>query len=125
LGLRHRSPADPAVTDPAGRRPRGIGLAAGGVVTEVTQIRDGRQAMWQDPASRWPAGSAGREITCATRAPRRDCRGVDRALTEWLLPSEQLVAQPDHRVVLAVGDPLLHRNERVVGDLDVLRAHLG
>ena len=41
------------------------------------------------------------------------------------LRSEQLVAEPHDRVVLAVGDALLHRDQRVVGDLDVLGAHLG
>src|SRR5687767_15700209 len=35
-----------------------------------------------------------------------------------------LVAQPHQRVVLAVHDPLLHRDDPVVGDLDALRAHL-
>src|ERR1700754_1837350 len=40
-------------------------------------------------------------------------------------PPEYLVSQPDHRVVLAVGCALLHRDQRVVGDLDVLRAYLG
>src|SRR5918998_6134962 len=40
-------------------------------------------------------------------------------------PPEQLVAQPHHRVVLAVRCAFLHRNQRVVGDLDVLGAHLG
>ena len=32
-----------------------------------------------------------------------------------------LAAEPDQRVVLAAGHALLHRDQRVVGDLDVLR----
>src|SRR6185436_4550755 len=32
--------------------------------------------------------------------------------------------QPTDRVVEPVDDPLLHRNDRVVGDGDLLRAHL-
>src|ERR1022692_3850259 len=40
-------------------------------------------------------------------------------------PAADLGAEPDQRVVLAAGHPFLHRDERVVGDLDVLRAHLG
>ena len=40
-------------------------------------------------------------------------------------PAGDLAAQPDQRVVLAAGHPLLHRDQRVVGDLDVLRADLG
>src|SRR5579875_4215080 len=38
-------------------------------------------------------------------------------------PPADLGAQPDQWVVLAPGHPLLHRNERVVGDLDVLWAY--
>ena len=38
---------------------------------------------------------------------------------------EQLVPEPHHRVVLAVHRALLQRDQRVVGDLDVLGAHLG
>src|SRR6516162_6379286 len=40
-------------------------------------------------------------------------------------PAADFVAQPDQRVVLAADHPLLHRDQRIVGDLDVLRAHLG
>src|SRR4051794_41951166 len=36
-----------------------------------------------------------------------------------------LRAEPGDRVVLAVHHPLLHRDDRVVGDVDALRAHLG
>src|SRR4051812_45341605 len=46
---------------------------------------------------------------------------------EWLLllgarvaALEDLVAEPDQRVVLAVDHALLHGDQRVVGDLDVL-----
>src|SRR5437660_11367796 len=42
-----------------------------------------------------------------------------RGLTHGSSATEQLVTQPHHRVVLAVGDPLFHRDQRVVGDLDV------
>src|SRR5581483_1408438 len=38
---------------------------------------------------------------------------------------EELVAEPHHGVVLAVDHPLLHRDECVVGDLDVFRTDLG
>src|SRR5262245_53471198 len=36
-----------------------------------------------------------------------------------------LRTEPDHRVVLAVDHPFLHRDDRVVGDVDALRAHFG
>src|SRR5215831_10999281 len=36
-----------------------------------------------------------------------------------------LGAEPDQRIVLAAHHALLHRDQRVVGDLDVLRADLG
>src|ERR1700689_5066213 len=36
-----------------------------------------------------------------------------------------LVAEPDQGVVLAADHAFLHRDDRVVGDLDVLRAYLG
>src|ERR1051326_548607 len=49
----------------------------------------------------------------------RDLRGV------LVGAAGDLVAQPDQRVVLTPDDPLLHRDQRVVGDLDVLRADLG
>src|SRR5690348_4485773 len=39
-------------------------------------------------------------------------------------PAADLVAQPDQRVVLAPHHPFLQRDQRVVGDLDVLRADL-
>src|SRR5439155_21600588 len=39
--------------------------------------------------------------------------------------AEDLAAEPDQRVVPAVDDALLHRDDRVVGDLDVFRADLG
>src|SRR5215468_1949585 len=42
-----------------------------------------------------------------------------------LVPAEDLATEPDQRVVPLVDDALLHRDDRVVGDLDVLRAHLG
>src|SRR2546430_13115138 len=52
------------------------------------------------------------------------------ALPQWrsgsdLIPSEDLAAQPDQRVVPAVDDPFLHRDDRVVRDLYVFRADLG
>src|SRR5215472_7150654 len=40
-------------------------------------------------------------------------------------PPRDLVAEPHQRVVLAANDPLLERYQRVVGDVDVLRANLG
>src|ERR1043165_2355871 len=49
----------------------------------------------------------------------RDLRGV------LVGAAGDLVAEPDQRVVLTPDDPLLHRDQRVVGDLDVLRADLG
>src|SRR5215469_2003896 len=65
-------------------------------------------------------------LLCSTAA----CSGAwapksVRALYQTRSAAEQLVAQPDHRVVFAVGDSFLHRDQRVVGDLDVFRAHLG
>src|SRR5882724_5702980 len=57
------------------------------------------------------------ERQLALRAAR--CRGVvPRA------PAD-LGAEPDQRIVLAADDALLQRNQRVVGDLDVLGADLG
>src|SRR3954451_12305068 len=41
------------------------------------------------------------------------------------VPTSDLGAQERHRIVLAVDYALLHRDDRVVGDVDVLRAHLG
>src|SRR5580700_4424340 len=40
-------------------------------------------------------------------------------------PAADLGSEPDQRVVLAPGHAFLHRDERIVGDLDVLRADLG
>src|SRR6187401_3412768 len=42
-----------------------------------------------------------------------------------LVAQPDLVAEPHQRVVLAVDHALLHRDDRVVGDLDALGAHLG
>src|SRR2546425_11676682 len=41
------------------------------------------------------------------------------------LPPEYLPAQPQERIVVAVHDPFLERNDSVVGDLDLLRANVG
>src|SRR4051794_18536550 len=41
------------------------------------------------------------------------------------LSPEELATQPHDGVVLLVCDALLHGDQRVVGDLDVLWAHLG
>src|SRR6266702_6150205 len=41
------------------------------------------------------------------------------------LPPEELPAQPQERIVVAVHDPFLERNDPVVGDLDLLRADVG
>src|ERR1700693_1802698 len=38
---------------------------------------------------------------------------------------QDLPPEPGHRVVAGVDHPLLHRDDAVVGDLDVLGAHLG
>src|SRR5918997_6301070 len=53
--------------------------------------------------------------------------GPSAILRWWSGPRalEDLLAQPDDRVVLAVDHALLERDERVVGDLDVLGADLG
>src|SRR6476469_6624068 len=59
----------------------------------------------------------------ARRPPRRSWRRS--AAPSAGLPPEQLAAQPHQRVVLAVDRALLQRDQRVVSDLDVLRAHLG
>src|SRR6266851_5845818 len=95
------------------------------------------------PAGRWPAPSYGTECASAARSARgnfavdspgrglrlgprpasgaraRDRRGV------VVRAAGDLGAQPDQRVVLAADHPFLHRDQRVVGDLDVLRADLG
>src|SRR6478672_1675368 len=42
-----------------------------------------------------------------------------------LVADADLVAEPDERVELPVDHALLHRDDRVVGDLDALGAHLG
>src|SRR4051794_23369653 len=47
------------------------------------------------------------------------------AARDVLVAEPDLVAQPHQRVVLAVHDSFLHRDDGVVGDLDVLGAHLG
>src|SRR5689334_429001 len=57
-------------------------------------------------------------------APRGS--GLARYLRGVLMgPAADLVAQPDQRVVLAPDHSFLQRDQRVVGDLDVLRADLG
>src|SRR6476659_4300866 len=57
------------------------------------------------------------------RSPPRDLATASRC--SLLLPLEELAAQPDDGVVLTVGDAFLHRDQRIIGDLDVLGADFG
>src|SRR3954471_14588592 len=71
-------------------------------------------------------GSRTSSTTSGRYRPRPDPSTSHRSrLAAEGLPAADLVAEPDQRVVLAVNHPLLHRDQRVVGDLDVLRADLG
>src|SRR5271168_4053715 len=56
------------------------------------------------------------------RAGYPDQRGPN---TNCLSATEQLVAQPYHRIVFPVGHAFLHWDQRVVGDLDAFRADFG
>src|ERR1700731_1796375 len=57
-------------------------------------------------ATRWVPGSTGLNPKCFSA-------------------TEQLVAQPYHRIVFPVGHAFLHWDQRVVGDLDAFRADFG
>src|SRR5215831_15355337 len=72
--------------------------------------------LWILPAKTCGWGKGARP---ASGALARDRRGV------VLAAAGDLGAQPDQRVVLAAGHPFLHRDQRIVGDLDVLRTDLG
>src|SRR5512139_4140110 len=102
-----------------------------------------------------PRSSATSATCCTSRIPSRNvgaltervmaspsCRHFGssdcsaRSISSWLrsaatsdllalVAAEDLRAQPDDRVVLPVHDALLHRDDRVVGDLDPLGADLG
>src|SRR5580698_11609762 len=61
---------------------------------------------------------------CPARSPSA-FTGNGRGVAGAARPTSDLGAEPDQRVVLAPGHALLHRDERVVGDLDALRAYLG
>lgn len=37
----------------------------------------------------------------------------------------QLAGHPSDRIVVTIGHPLFERDDRVIRDLDILRAHLG
>src|SRR5262249_25736240 len=60
-----------------------------------------------------------------SRYPRRLPLARHRRGALRLRPHGDLRAEPDQRVVLAPGHALLHRDDRVVGDLAVLAAALG
>src|ERR1700748_2722185 len=60
-----------------------------------------------------------------SRYPRRLPLAGHRRGALRLRPHGDLRAEPDQRVVLVPGHALLHRDDRVVGDLDVLGADLG
>src|SRR5690606_34276392 len=61
------------------------------------------------------------------RAGRRGvARGLRlRRLLLQLVPPEDRAAEPDQRIEPPVDDPLLHRNDRVIGDFNAFRADLG
>ena len=73
-------------------------------------------------------GWAGREATSGVDVGRRGPSGAGAgrlaAAGAGLLLAEER-RDREQRVVAAVGDALLERDERVVGDVDVLGAHLG
>src|SRR5690606_21556891 len=127
-GLRHggarrvRSAGRPASTafmgngvaaggGPGARRPPCSGSGAGQSAALTAEPRT-------SPAARGGGGRS-RETPGAS-AGRSGGRGV-----LPLLDDAELGAEPHDRVVLAAHDPLLHRDQRVVGDLDVLGADLG
>ena len=103
--LTHRGPGPPQRTRPTG---------------DQTGLRPGRRprcsmcAMWS-ASSAEPLSGPGSSSDRAPVAPR--------CSSSWRL--KIFVAEPHQRVVLAVDDALLHRDHRVVGDLDVLGADLG
>src|SRR5918997_1018236 len=57
---------------------------------------------------------------CPCRGPRRPGSRVVE-----LVPAEDLATEPDDGVESTVHHALLHGDDRVIGDLDVLRADLG
>src|SRR4051812_17062710 len=72
-----------------------------------------------------PSSLIGRGLTASTRVPAFGVRPTLQSELAAALPSEELVSEPHHRVIFAVGHALLHRDQRVVGDLDVFGADLG
>ena len=117
-----------------------------GVQSQRVEAGGPRPAGVLDQVRGWPRrprrtgpGPAASRPASAERRGRRACRAAGRAPATRLRPCRRTrgcgwrpsstgagsCAQPDQRVVLRVDDALLHRDDRVVGDLDVLGADLG
>src|SRR5689334_4616070 len=73
-----------------------------------------------------PGRISGRRSQLRLPSTRRSITGSDfRAALVVLGAQADLVAEPHQGVVLAIDHALLHRDDRVVGDLDALGADLG
>src|SRR5439155_21596136 len=96
-----------------------VGISARRRVVGPRTRRGGRR--WRSGRLRRQCGGRSRPLGTSGegRCPGADLTAVCRSLSSQL--------PPDHldRVVILVGDPFLERDDRVVGDLDVLRADLG
>src|SRR4029453_3115664 len=64
--------------------------------------------------------------------PQRHCEGMPHSLSLWwdarrgvCSGRRRTLPAADQRIELEVDDPLLERDQRIVGDLDVLRADFG
>ncbi|CAM5490078.1 hypothetical protein SANTM175S_00211 [Streptomyces antimycoticus] len=99
-------------TAPAGRPVLGAGLGGGAAQPLVTAAGHGRYGGGPRPVRRWALTAAGPP----SAGPRHE--------GELLPPAPDLVAEPDQRIVLTVHRPLLQRDQRIVGDLDLLGADL-
>src|ERR1039458_8158562 len=90
-------------------------------------------AITSPPGSRTGQRASGpRQTGSPAAGPRRTGSPAAGSFRPRLLPRRrlrptpaQLAAQPFDRVPMGVGHPLLERNDRVVGDVDVLGADLG
>src|SRR5690242_9894540 len=82
--------------------------------------------MTRSTAGRAPTRSTSARGTTPARtsrpAPAESHLG---AAVDVLVADPDLAAEPDQGVELAVHHALLHRDDRVVGDVDVLGTHLG
>src|SRR5262245_42198240 len=87
------------------------------------------------PPSRWAISRARAGVTATSPSGTGTPNSRRRSLAwySWTFtragsrrlcaPAAELAQEPDDRIVV-VGHPLLHRNNAVVGDVDVLRTHL-